>query len=35
MGFRPYARGIEIAVDPRLDGYLPVTAAPQMPLIPK
>jgi GNAT superfamily N-acetyltransferase len=35
MGFRPYARGIEIAGDPRLDGYLPVTAAPQMPLIPK
>ena len=33
MGFRAYARGIEIAGDPRLDGYLPVTAAPQVPVI--
>jgi len=33
MGFRPYARGIEIANDPRLLGLLPKTAAPQVPLI--
>jgi GNAT superfamily N-acetyltransferase len=33
MGFRPYARGIEIATDPRLEGYLPETAAPQLPII--
>jgi GNAT superfamily N-acetyltransferase len=33
MGFRPYARGIEIAEDPRRQGYLPETAAPQVPLI--
>ena len=33
MGFRPYARGIEIANDPRLQGLLPETAAPQVPII--
>ena len=33
MGFRPYARGIEISNDPRLQGLLPETAAPQVPLI--
>lgn len=33
MGFRPYARGIEIATDPRIDGHLPESAAPQVPLI--
>jgi len=33
MGFRPYARGIEISNDPRLQGWLPETAAPQVPLI--
>lgn len=33
MGFRPYARGIEIANDPRLLGLLPETAAPQVPII--
>jgi GNAT superfamily N-acetyltransferase len=33
MGFRPYARGIEIATDPRLEGYLPETAAPHIPII--
>ena len=33
LGFRPYARGIEIAGDPRLDGYLPESAAPQVPVI--
>ena len=33
MGFRPYARGIEIANDPRLHGWLPETAAPQVPLL--
>jgi GNAT superfamily N-acetyltransferase len=33
MGFHPYARGIEIASDPRVEGYLPETAAPQIPLI--
>ena len=32
-GFRPYARGIEIAPDPRLTGDLPRDAAPQIPLI--
>ncbi|HEU0119300.1 MAG TPA: GNAT family N-acetyltransferase [Bryobacteraceae bacterium] len=35
MGFQPYARGIEIATDPRLAGHLPETAAPQIPLIRK
>ena len=33
MGFVAYARGIEIADDPRLRGYLPESAAPQVPLI--
>jgi len=33
MGFRAYARGIEVADDPRLGGYLPETAAPRVPLI--
>jgi GNAT superfamily N-acetyltransferase len=33
MGFRPYARGIEISNDPRLQGWLPETAAPQVPVI--
>jgi GNAT superfamily N-acetyltransferase len=32
-GFVPYARSIEIADDPRLAGYLPKTAAPQIPLL--
>lgn len=35
MGFEPYARGIEIATDPRLAGHLPETAAPQVPLLGK
>lgn len=30
-GFVPYARGIEVAGDPRLDGRLPPDAAPQIP----
>ena len=30
-GFRPYKRAVEIAEDPRLKGYLPLTAAPHMP----
>ncbi|MBI2689984.1 MAG: GNAT family N-acetyltransferase [Acidobacteria bacterium] len=33
MGFRPYARGIEIADDPRLQKFLPMTAAPHVPLL--
>lgn len=32
-GFRPYHRQIEIADDPRLDGLLPITTAPHVPLI--
>lgn len=32
-GFVPYARAVEIADDPRLDGTLPRTAAPQVPII--
>jgi GNAT superfamily N-acetyltransferase len=32
-GFTPFKRQIEIADDPRLDGLLPVTAAPHVPLI--
>jgi GNAT superfamily N-acetyltransferase len=32
-GFRPYKRAVEIADDPRLKGYLPLTAAPQMPVM--
>lgn len=35
LGFRPYARAIEIANDPRSDGYLPSTAAPHVPLLGK
>ena len=33
MGFEIYARDIEITRDPRLDGILPRTAAPHMPLL--
>jgi GNAT superfamily N-acetyltransferase len=33
MGFRPYARGVQISDDPRLSGLLPETAAPHVPLI--
>ncbi len=32
-GFIPYKLAIEIADDPRLDGIIPVTAAPQCPLL--
>jgi N-acetylglutamate synthase-like GNAT family acetyltransferase len=32
-GFRPYKRGIEIADDPRLRGFLPADVAPQVPII--
>lgn len=32
-GFRPYKRGIEVADDPRLRGFLPVDVAPQIPII--
>lgn len=32
-GFRPFAQAIEIDDDPRLNGLLPRTAAPQVPLI--
>lgn len=32
-GFVPYRRAIEVADDPRLRGALPLTAAPQIPLI--
>lgn len=32
-GFRPYARKVEIAPDPRLSGLLPPEAAPHVPLI--
>ncbi len=32
-GFRPYARFVEIADDPRLTGLLPKDAAPHVPLI--
>jgi GNAT superfamily N-acetyltransferase len=35
MGFRPYKRAIEVADDPRLTGLLPLTAAPDVPLIGK
>jgi GNAT superfamily N-acetyltransferase len=30
-GFRPYKRAVEIAEDPRLKGYLPLSAAPHIP----
>ncbi len=33
MGFEVYGRSIEIARDPRLDGTLPRTAAPQVPIL--
>jgi ribosomal protein S18 acetylase RimI-like enzyme len=32
-GFTPYARFVEIHDDPRLQGKLPLTAAPQIPLL--
>jgi GNAT superfamily N-acetyltransferase len=32
-GFRPYARAVEVAPDPRLGGALPREAAPQVPRI--
>jgi GNAT superfamily N-acetyltransferase len=32
-GFRAYRRQVEIADDPRLKGYLPRSAAPQIPII--
>ncbi len=32
-GFTPYARMVEIHDDPRLQGKLPLTAAPQVPLL--
>lgn len=32
-GFRPYRRQIQIADDPRLNGVLPETAAPHVPII--
>jgi GNAT superfamily N-acetyltransferase len=32
-GFRPYKRAVEIAEDPRLRGYLPLTRAPHIPPI--
>jgi ribosomal protein S18 acetylase RimI-like enzyme len=34
-GFVPYRRAIEVADDPRLYGALPLTAAPQIPIIGK
>jgi GNAT superfamily N-acetyltransferase len=34
-GFTPYARMLEIHDDPRLQGKLPLTAAPQIPLLNK
>ena len=32
-GFRAYKRAVEIADDPRLKGFLPLTSAPQVPII--
>lgn len=32
-GFKPYARMVEIHDDPRLQGKLPLTAAPQVPVL--
>ena len=32
-GFRPYKRGIEIMLDPRLDGTVPRDKAPWLPII--
>lgn len=34
-GFTPYARMVEVHDDPRLQGKLPLTAAPQIPLLAK
>ncbi len=33
-GFKPYARFVEVHDDPRLQGKLPLDAAPQIPLLP-
>jgi GNAT superfamily N-acetyltransferase len=33
-GFRPYKRAVEIADDPRLQGYVPLASAPHMPPLP-
>jgi GNAT superfamily N-acetyltransferase len=33
-GFRAYKRAVEIADDPRVQGFLPLTSAPQIPIIP-
>ncbi|WP_210485182.1 GNAT family N-acetyltransferase [Microvirga antarctica] len=32
-GFTPYKRAVEVADDPRLRGFLPLTCAPQVPII--
>jgi GNAT superfamily N-acetyltransferase len=32
-GFRPYKRAIEVAPDPRLNGIVPGSAAPQIPIL--
>ncbi|MCC6947684.1 MAG: GNAT family N-acetyltransferase [Bradyrhizobiaceae bacterium] len=32
-GFRPYARSVEIADDPRVHGILPLTVAPHFPIV--
>jgi len=32
-GFVPYRRTLEVVTDPRLDGLLPMDAAPQIPVI--
>ena len=32
-GFKPYAVRVEVQVDPRLTGHLPIGAAPQVPII--
>jgi ribosomal protein S18 acetylase RimI-like enzyme len=34
-GFIPYARFVEVHDDPRLQGKLPLDAAPQIPLLPE
>ena len=31
-GFRPYKQAVELSDDPRLQGFLPLTAAPQVPI---
>jgi GNAT superfamily N-acetyltransferase len=33
-GFKPYRRAVEVADDPRLLGFLPLEAAPHIPLLP-